>query len=175
MTQQTPSRHHEWFAKAMQEAARLPSRVLPSLDGWHDRARLQHELIELDTRGELDHVLSDAGISRCDVWRLVHGHPGAARHFTEMLRRLGVDEAAAPGAELRELQWNCNDCQTWRECRDWLAAPAEDEAYREFCPNAAAFEQMAVEQPAQGHPDEAEPGRPGGILQDLDENGGQLL
>lgn len=61
----------------------------------------------------------------------------------QMVDRLGVDERGPlVSAILWEAEWSCLDCTRAAECGAWLGGRVEDDAYREFCPNAALFDQL---------------------------------
>lgn len=61
-----------------------------------------------------------------------------------MVDRIGLDESQGPlvQAILCEAEWTCVTCLDSERCRAWLDSGARDEAYREFCPNAALFEHL---------------------------------
>ena len=47
----------------------------------------------------------------------------------------------AAAAELREMEWRCCECHSWRECRAWLRPELSSESHR-FCPNADAIKRL---------------------------------
>ena len=59
-----------------------------------------------------------------------------------MIERIGVDEDRGPliSAILRQLERTCLDCARAGECGAWLGKRGEDDAYREFCPNATLLD-----------------------------------
>ena len=64
------------------------------------------------------------------------------RLLARMIERIGVG-AARPrlvGLVVREAEANCMSCPAPITCRRWLDAPPGDDAYRDFCPNAARFD-----------------------------------
>ena len=60
----------------------------------------------------------------------------------QMIDRIGVDETRGPlvSAILRAVEWTCRDCRNAGECGAWVATADEDDAYREFCPNAGLLD-----------------------------------
>lgn len=68
-------------------------------------------------------------------------------NMPRMMRRLGVDAAAAYGAGLGLMMARaarrCSQCHTVERCDGWLARPCTDEAHRDFCPNADLFRRLA--------------------------------
>jgi hypothetical protein len=77
----------------------------------------------------------------------MRAHPRAARQRAAMTRWLGVD-LTRPSAtrEVRDIEWRCLQCSTWRECRSWLASPEEDRPLPTFCPNMDTFNRLVTAQ-----------------------------
>lgn len=142
--------------KAVASLAQLPGSILLAVQGWRERSRLRRELETLSRHGELDRTLSDSGIARSDVSRLMRAHPNTPQQLAQMMQRLGIDRAALPHSTavaemLRAIEWQCGECADWRQCRAWLASPDAAETHRAFCPNAEAFEQLrSAATPAKG-------------------------
>src|SRR5713226_9274672 len=67
MTQTAVPSPPQWIARAISGIAELPSRIATAIEDWRERDILQREFAELGARGELDRVLEDAGMSRCDI------------------------------------------------------------------------------------------------------------
>lgn len=44
--------------------------------------------------------------------------------------------------EMRQAMRRCAACRDVERCTAWLAAGAPDDAWRDFCPNAALFERL---------------------------------
>ena len=87
-----------------------------------------------------------------------------------MMRRVGLDRATLPHTpavveRLRAIEWRCGERKDWRRCHAWLAAEETLEAYRRFCPNAEAFDELRhlLAPPARG------------ILAELAETHGEAL
>ena len=63
------------------------------------------------------------------------------------MRRLGVDTETAYGTGLglmvARAARRCSLCRTVETCTEWLSRLAEDDAHRDFCPNADLFERLA--------------------------------
>jgi hypothetical protein len=158
-----------WARKASASIAQLASRVLLTIEGWHERSQLRRELDDLRQRGELDRTLTDSGIARNEVSRLIRMHPHTRQQLAEMMRRLGIDRAALPRRAavletLRAMEWRCGECAEWHACRNWLVSRDAPGSYRVFCPNAEALDQLRCsETTAPG----ASFGKPRGILAEL--------
>jgi hypothetical protein len=175
MTQSLRAAANRWIGKATIALMQVPTRMAQGLEGWRERHVLSREFAALRQNGEFERTLTDSGISSSEVARLFRAHPGAARQFGAMIERVGLDRARLPhipriGAELRDMEWRCGECGSWRQCRDWLATGLGSDGYRRFCPNADALEQLRDEQ--HGEPPQASP-RPG-ILGELKACGGQI-
>jgi uncharacterized protein DUF6455 len=161
--------------QALHALARLPSRLMLTIDDWRERSLLANELDALAAHGELDRTLLEAGLSPTDVPRLLTGNPRAARQLPAMMRRVGIDPGLLPiTPETREVEWRCTDCRSWRRCRDWLAASDADHEYRAFCPNGSALEQIRDRQ-EQRVAERDHPAISLGALQELDAMRGQIL
>lgn len=171
-----PHAFGHWLDQAVHAFARLPSRLMLTLEDWREKSSLAHEFDALAAHGELYRTLVEAGLSPNDVPRLLNGHPGAARQLPAMMRRVGIDASHLPiTPETREIEWRCTECRSWRRCREWLASSENDHRYRKFCPNAAALEQLRDGQALRrAERDHAAP-QCGGILRDLDAIRGQML
>lgn len=168
-----------WLDKVASAVTRLPVRAALALDGLREKAALKRELQYLDENQELDRVLSDVGLTHGELPTLLQAHPGAARQFTAMMARIGVDAArlskdVATSAALRDMEQRCASCEAWRECRDWFAFGPADDRYRHFCPNGRALEDMRDAQSSAAAPDRR-PAERSGILRELDESRGQGL
>lgn len=151
MTHPISSSRGTWLSRAAVAASRFSSRILLAVEGVHERSVLEHELVRLDAQGDLERVLSDAGMSRSEMSRLINGHPGASGQLAEMMGRVGADRTdlhatAAARSALRAVERECTSCDSWRECRGWLASHATDNGYRAFCPNAETLEEMREQQ-----------------------------
>jgi uncharacterized protein YjiS (DUF1127 family) len=122
--------------------------AVDALEVQHRRRVLERQLNALD-----DRAIADIGLAREQIPAIASAYPGAPQLLRRMMERLGV--APAPllrDAKLRrELEWNCAACSNRSPCRRWLRAakPAAD-AYRSFCPNAAALDRLSSAQAANG-------------------------
>jgi hypothetical protein len=164
-----------WLDQAVQALARLPSNFMLTIEDWRERSSLARELDGLAAHGELGRTLIEAGLSPSDVPRLLKGHPGAGRQLPEMMRRVGIDTAILPTTpEIREIEWRCTDCRSWRQCREWLASDDGDHGYRAFCPNATALERVRDRQELRRAGRDRPAGGRSGILRELDAMRGQI-
>src|SRR5690348_5498302 len=140
-----------WMQRVAAALSQAGSRVSDAVDAWRERRGLARELAQLDAHGEFDRTLADNGLSSSDVPRLMHAHPGAARQLANMMSRLGVDRrrlvvTPAVAGELRDIEWRCGECRSWRQCRAWLDSEEAPERYRSFCPNTDALDRLRERQ-----------------------------
>jgi len=105
---------------------------------WRERRRLAAEIDEMAAAGELEPMLSDAGLSRAQIPTLLRSASGTRRLLEGMAARLGVDLAAMSPTLRRDVEWTCASCDEQRRCRRWLARGGT-EGYAAFCPNTPAF------------------------------------
>jgi hypothetical protein len=116
---------------------------LQVFSGW-----IQHwrERAELEAMGDDEFVrlAHDIGVSSGELQRMVEAGHNPER-LSEMLRALGLDEAALKRAEpamLRDMQRLCSLCETSGTCRHALDAGIAPTTYRSFCVNAATLEAL---------------------------------
>ncbi len=102
---------------------------LPDCGGLRDRIA---QLTEMPKRFGLDGTRGPVLHAMVERMTLLKG----------MIDRIGVDETSGPlvSAILWQAEWTCLDCVNAAECGAWLGNCVEDDAYREFCPNAALFD-----------------------------------
>ncbi len=77
-------------------------------------------------------------------WPMFRHVERQAQHLSEMMERLGVDEAAAVrhqhGVSFAQARTNCIVCQSGRECDHWLSGAVDAVDPGRYCPNMAFFE-----------------------------------
>jgi hypothetical protein len=169
---------HQWLDNAVLAVSRLPSCLMLAVEEWRGHFQLECELADLAAHGALDRALADVGLSQSEIPRLLKGHPGAVRRLTEVMRRAGINAAdLAHDQALKEIEWRCIECRSWRQCRAWLASNETGDGYRAFCPNLNAFDEIRRErvsrQSEERRPHSADT-RGGGILNELETLKGQL-
>jgi len=117
---------------------------------FSDWIRHRREMAELDAMSpdELGRVAHDIGVSPRELEKMVEADHDPER-LPEMLRALGIDEAALARAEpaiLRDMQRLCSLCETVGTCRHALDAGIAPTTYRSFCVNAATLEALKAKQ-----------------------------
>ncbi len=133
MTQTAVPSPPQWIARAISGIAELPSRIVTAIEDWRERDILQREFAELGARGELDRVLEDAGMSRCDISILLKNGFVVRRQLGHMFERLGVNlDRRLPTVTMREIHWRCMRCDSRRRCQEWLTSGMSDNAFRGF-------------------------------------------
>ena len=113
--------------------------------GMWARAQLRQELGQLELHGDLDRVLTDAGLTHAQLRHLVAAHPDSSELLKRTLTRLGLERDDIPSYTLRDLGWTCVGCTDKRRCREWLSS-GDDTEYRAFCPNAALLDYELLKQ-----------------------------
>lgn len=141
-----PLSRNGWMQSAAATLWRAFDRVSTTLETWRERRELEHEFGHLCTQGEFERTLADSGISSSDVPRLMRAHLDVTRQLEQMMSRLRLDRRGlvmtpAAAGELREMEWRCGECQSWRECRAWLRSGLSRESHR-FCPNAESIQRL---------------------------------
>lgn len=107
------------------------------------RAAEMREWLTLDGY-ERRRIAQDLGLSGSDVGTLI-AESGGAAELDELLRRNGLQVAAAVHGALPDLQRVCGLCRSRSECRDWLSIPVEardEAALPYFCPNRQELEML---------------------------------
>lgn len=118
-----------------------------ALSGAVGRTVLRDELNALD-----DRALADIGIAREQIPTVVESYPEATELLERMIDRLRLrPETIAANPGLRQaLERSCTTCFTRKQCRRWLRSETGDTAYREFCPNAKALDDLLTAQQTAG-------------------------
>jgi hypothetical protein len=106
---------------------------------------LERQLNALD-----DRAIADIGIAREQIPAIASAYPEAPQLLRRMMERIGVPTAPLlrDSHLRREMEWNCAACSNRSPCRRWLKAAKPADAYRSFCPNAAALDQLSIAQGA---------------------------
>ena len=98
---------------------------------------------------ELDACLSEAGISRAELFSPARTKSGYLQRMSRMMRHFKVDrDEVRPryhGA-LREAERVCAHCMNVGRCRRWLEWGRSNDAPRVFCPNAELWDEIAAQQ-----------------------------
>ena len=145
-----PLSWNRWMQSAATTLSQAFDRVSTTLEKWRERRELEHEFVQLRAQGEFERTLADSGISSSDLPRLMRAHPGTTRQLEQIMSRLGLDRrqlvmTPAVAEELREMEWRCGECQSWRECRAWLGSDLSSEGPRS-CANAGAIDRLRDQQ-----------------------------
>jgi transcriptional regulator with XRE-family HTH domain len=118
--------------------------LISTFAGWLTHRRELNELHQID-RTELDRIAGDLQVSPSALEELVEKGPHAADELKELLKALGVDEAALARTQptvLRDMERVCALCQHKRECDQDIAAGTATERYKDYCPNASTIGQL---------------------------------
>lgn len=99
--------------------------------------------------GEIDTALESADLSRADLFTPRNAIAAHRVRMACMLRAFEVDVHDAVARywdALKRADHNCSRCMEAGRCRRWLEWGGMNDAPLVFCPNAAAFRTLAVEQ-----------------------------
>ncbi|MDR3539087.1 MAG: DUF6455 family protein [Acetobacteraceae bacterium] len=109
----------------------------------------QHMADPVDLAGmpelDLDYLASDLGITRADLIDVLPRGADNTLLMEQMMIARGLDPAAMrafAAAVVRDLELTCTRCDDVRRCRRELAAATAAQHCHEFCPNAAAFDDI---------------------------------
>jgi hypothetical protein len=61
-----------------------------------------------------------------------------------MMERVGVQAADISPLVIEDARRACRCCASWKQCRRWLRDGGPGDGYKEFCPNAALLDRLAV-------------------------------
>lgn len=98
---------------------------------------------------ELDACLSEAGISRTELFSRSQTKSGYLQRMTRMMRHFRVDrDGVRPRYQgaLREAERVCAHCMNVGRCKRWLEWGRSNDAPRVFCPNAELWDEIAAQQ-----------------------------
>jgi uncharacterized protein YjiS (DUF1127 family) len=118
--------------------------LIDAFASWLKHRRELNELRQMD-RGEFDRIADDLRVTPDDLEELVRQGTHAADELPEMLKALGIDEAALARAEplvLRDMERVCAMCQQKRQCDRDLAAGTAAAHYEDYCLNASTIDQL---------------------------------
>jgi uncharacterized protein YjiS (DUF1127 family) len=107
--------------------------LIDAFASWLKHRRELNELRQMD-RGEFDRIADDLRVTPDDL-----------NELPEMLKALGIDEAALARAEplvLRDMERVCAMCQQKRQCDQDLAAGTAAAHYEDYCLNASTIDQL---------------------------------
>jgi hypothetical protein len=127
----------------------LVTNVIDLFGDWLKQRRELKELKEYAADpGDLERVARELNVTPAELEMLVrHGSHGADE-LPEMLRALGIEEAALWRAEpalLLDMERVCSFCKHKRQCHQELAAGTAPANYVEYCGNADTFDALRFE------------------------------
>ena len=109
-----------------------------------ERRRLAQEFARLDDR-DVARVLADIGCSREDLRTIIDNAPRSPALLHAMTAKLGLETAFAGAASdmVRDIERRCTTCTAQSRCSRLLRRGGVDDGYKQFCPNAGNFEEIA--------------------------------
>jgi transcriptional regulator with XRE-family HTH domain len=111
---------------------------------WLQHRRELSEIRQMD-RDDFERIAADLRISPGELDELVRQGPHAADELPQMLKVLGVDEAALSRTEplvLRDMERVCAMCRDKPRCHRDLAAGTAGAHYEEYCLNAPTIDRL---------------------------------
>ncbi|MGJ4880222.1 MULTISPECIES: DUF6455 family protein [unclassified Bradyrhizobium] len=111
---------------------------------WLRHRRELSEIRQLD-RDDFERIAMDLQVTPADLDELVRHGEHAADELPQMLKALGIDEAALGRAEplvLRDMERVCAMCKDKPRCHRDLAAGTSAEHYEEYCLNAPTIDRL---------------------------------
>jgi hypothetical protein len=121
--------------------------VSTGVSAWWRYWRAARERVgELEGCGsELARIARDVGLAPSELRTIAAKRPDAADQLKLRLEALHLDGAALRRDEplvMRDLERVCTQCGSKRRCvRDWVRHP-DDQAWREYCPNAMTLDAL---------------------------------
>lgn len=111
----------------------------------------RHRMRQIRERQQLSQMgpqqLGDLALSRSDLMTIASGTADARERLEKTAEKLGI-----PVAHINRERWRavdmaraCANCDERRLCRKWQGGKGHREDYRDFCPNAEAFADLASE------------------------------
>jgi len=113
---------------------------------WLNHRRELNEIRQMN-RDDFERIAADLLISPTELDELVRHGAHAADELPQMLKALGIDEAALSRTEplvLRDMERVCAMCKDKPRCHRDLAGGTAGEHYDEYCLNAHTIERLGV-------------------------------
>lgn len=114
---------------------------------WYARWRAEREQKSLERRRRAE-IASEIGLPEDFLARLMSYSERSSDELYQMLTALGLDAQDVRtryAAQLRDMSVPCSECTTLQRCRRELAAGTAHANYHDFCPNAAALDELQGE------------------------------
>jgi hypothetical protein len=118
--------------------------VINSFADWLKHRRELSEIRQMN-REDFERIAQDLRISPGDLDELVRLGPHAADELPDMLKALGIDEAALSRSEplvLRDMERVCAMCKDKPRCHRDLAAGTAGAHYEDYCLNAPTIDRL---------------------------------
>lgn len=121
--------------------ATVYNRVCDFFDRWLKPSRDLRDFALLEGR-----EFADLALSRMDVMTFTSGPRDIRDRIAGMSGRLGVDfeELMEPHWRAVDIARNCTNCRERRACKRYLRGHGPREDFKDFCPNARAFEELSA-------------------------------
>lgn len=111
---------------------------------WLKHRQEIRELRDMNS-GDFDRIARDLCVSPAELDELVRQGPHASDELPQLLKALGIDEAALSRTRpvlQRDMMRVCAACQEKNRCNSDLDAGTLVQHYEEYCPNAPAIEEL---------------------------------
>jgi uncharacterized protein YjiS (DUF1127 family) len=111
---------------------------------WLRHQQEMRELREINS-GDFARIAQDLGVTPAELDTLARRGPHASDELRKLLKSLDIDEATLSRTEprlQRDMVRVCASCRQKARCDYDLDAGTSAQHYTEYCPNAAAIEEL---------------------------------
>jgi uncharacterized protein YjiS (DUF1127 family) len=118
--------------------------LIATFTDWLQYRREMNEMRRMD-RGDFERIAEDLRISPGDLDALVRQGPHATDELPQMLKALGIDEAALARTQpmvLRDMERVCALCDHKPQCDHDLVAGTAAAHYEDYCLNAPTIDRL---------------------------------
>lgn len=113
---------------------------------WLKHQREMRELRDMN-RGDFARIARDLCVSPAELDAVVRKGPHASEQLPQLLKSLGIDEAAVSRTQpllQRDMVRVCASCMQKALCEHDLDAGTSAQHYEEYCPNAPAIDELGL-------------------------------
>ncbi|RED38464.1 hypothetical protein BJ123_104218 [Rhodopseudomonas thermotolerans] len=122
----------------------LVDRLIETFAEWLKHRREVVEMCQFDS-AEFGRIAHDLGVTASDLDELVRQGPHKVEELPELLKVLGIDEAAITRAQplvMRDLERVCALCRHKAECDHDIADGSLAEHYQAYCANKVTLDAL---------------------------------
>lgn len=122
----------------------LVDRLIETFADWLKHRREVVEMYQFDS-AEFGRIAHDLGVTASDLDELVRQGPHKVEELPQLLKVLGIDEAAIARAQplvMRDLERVCALCRHKAECDHDIADGSLAEHYQAYCANKVTLDAL---------------------------------